>query len=76
MCFTWGQNEYGQLGRGRAPSEFPAIVEFFDKNFIKIIDVSCGGKHTLFLSSKKQLIRKFIMIDHGNVYACGLNDYG
>ena len=61
LCFTWGQATFGQLGSGNIQNPsyeqgntgvFPNRVGFFEKNFINITDISCGGKHTLFLSSK------------------------
>ncbi len=52
---------------------FPTPVNFFEKSCVSIIDMSCGGKHTLFLSSKYFANN---LLDNGNVYGCGTNDYG
>jgi alpha-tubulin suppressor-like RCC1 family protein len=42
-----------------------------------IIEVACGGKHTLFLNSKFFTMSCFVnILDQGHVFVCGLNDYG
>jgi alpha-tubulin suppressor-like RCC1 family protein len=38
--------------------------------------VSCGGKHTLFLSCNNYLSDIIKILEEGRVYVCGLNDYG
>lgn len=65
--FSWGLNQFGALGLGRivdhslsAPSRIPYFVE----NGIRIVDVSCGSRHTGFVA------------EHGALYMCGSNEYG
>jgi hypothetical protein len=41
---------------------------------LQIRDVSCGGKHTLFLSCK--FISLLNSLENNEVYVTGLNDYG
>ena len=50
--YTWGSNNYGQLGYQSALVETkPKKVETIPK----LSKVSCGSLHTLFLTSKKEL---------------------
>jgi alpha-tubulin suppressor-like RCC1 family protein len=51
-CYTWGQSEFGQLGRLDISDPAPKMVSEFSMQNVKITDVSCGGKHTIFLSGK------------------------
>ena len=50
--FSMGSNnKFGQLGLGDAqPRYSPTIIEYFETNNIKIIQVSCGYSHVLALS--------------------------
>lgn len=60
IIFSFGRNQFGQLGLGTSTcKELPTMVLF--ENGCKIISISCGHFHSLFLSDK------------GIVYACGLN---
>ena len=55
ICYTWGCGSHGQLGRTSNSTlnlNPPVAVSFFVKRNIKIVDVSAGGKHTLFLAGK------------------------
>ena len=62
--FSWGWNEEGLLGKEFKSFEFfkPGIIGFFTK--IKIIEIDCGFKHCLALSSE------------GIVYGWGRNTEG
>lgn len=68
--FTWGYGGSwlsggGQLGHGSSNSEsHPKMVEFLKEYGVKISSVSCGGRHTLFLT------------DDGEVLCCGVGEYG
>ncbi|KAH3745060.1 RCC1/BLIP-II protein [Pelomyxa schiedti] len=63
QLYTWGFGEYGQLGLNNTQSEFrPQPVESLQG--VSVSQVACGGGHTLILD------------DEGNLYSCGLGDYG
>lgn len=50
--FTWGLGEYGALGHGDGFTKYsPVKLESFAENMIKISLVSCGSKHTAFVTS-------------------------
>ena len=55
LCYTWGCGSHGQLGRMSNSTlnlNPPQSVSYFVKRNIKVVDVSAGGKHTLFLTGK------------------------
>eukprot|EP00668_Euglena_longa_P036862 GGOE01047417.1.p1 GENE.GGOE01047417.1~~GGOE01047417.1.p1 ORF type:complete len:2570 (-),score=549.43 GGOE01047417.1:1047-8666(-) len=63
LLFTWGRNDYGQLGLGdRTLRTEPKLVTGL--NSLKIDRVALGGFHTVVLSL------------YGDVYTFGRNDYG
>lgn len=65
--FSWGLNQFGTLGLGRIIEHshpYPTRVPFFIDNKIRIIDVSCGSKHSGYVA------------EHGALYMCGSNEYG
>ncbi|KYQ89671.1 putative protein serine/threonine kinase [Tieghemostelium lacteum] len=54
--YTFGDGLLGKLGHGDQEScQIPQLVEYFQKQSIKIIQVSTGGKHTLALSDQNEL---------------------
>lgn len=63
IVYTWGRGDYGQLGHGNYdPCDAPTPVAFFDKlkkEGNKVIQISCGGHHTL------------ATMANGDVYAWG-----
>ena len=70
-AFTWGENGSffsggGQLGHGSIGAHVgaPTAVDAFGSLRAKIIAVSCGHAHTVFLT------------DEGEVWACGVGEYG
>ena len=65
VVYSWGSNLHNQLGR-HAPldSNLPAPISYFIKTGTRAVDVSGGGKHSLFLT------------DEGMVFSVGANDYG
>lgn len=54
----WGK--YGQLGTGKSVTKaiYPTLVESLKDVFIK--EISCGGDHTLALSSKNFYLNRCI----------------
>jgi alpha-tubulin suppressor-like RCC1 family protein len=61
VVWTWGNNNYGQLGIGNTLSSFTP-VKVNGINGIKM--VAAGGTHTLFVKND------------GSVWACGNNSFG
>ena len=63
--YGFGKGIFGQCGYGQPEDTvYPKKIIFNDKNLNKIIDIKCGGEHSLFLS------------DTGRVYACGHGYFG
>lgn len=60
--FTWGSGDAGQLGDGKEYRTKPAEVSFFNDK--KIVQVVCGGMHSMARSSE------------GKLYTWGCNDEG
>lgn len=69
-AYSWGYNGSwfqggGQLGHGdRNAVEAPRLIDFLDNYGAKIVQVSCGDRHTVFLT------------DDGEVLTCGAGEYG
>jgi len=60
--FSWGQNEYGQVGIGtKVNCNSPKLIEL---NKVFIEKVNCGSDYSLFLSNDR------------NVYLLGRNSFG
>lgn len=52
IVFTWGLGDFGALGHGDVLTKHvPTEIDIFKKSQAKIVAVSCGSKHTAFLSS-------------------------
>lgn len=65
VVYSWGCGLLGQLGRPVTQNQsLPAAVMSFIVTGTKIVDVSAGGKHSLYLS------------EGGQVFSSGSNDYG
>ena len=63
QLYGFGKGIFGQCGYGANEDvDIPRKINFNDNN--KIIDIKCGGEHTIFLSN------------NGRVYACGHGYYG
>ncbi|KAI4884474.1 hypothetical protein NFI96_014102 [Prochilodus magdalenae] len=62
--YSWGQNNYGQLGLGKAVAlqAIPALVQSLTG--VPVIQISAGGAHTFALTSTAQ------------VFCCGANNAG
>nr|XP_057931696.1 RCC1 domain-containing protein 1-like [Doryrhamphus excisus] len=44
--YTWGWGEYGQLGYETSCSDEPRRVEYFRKQQMRVVDVTCGAWNT------------------------------
>ncbi|KAI3945250.1 hypothetical protein MKX01_035011 [Papaver californicum] len=67
VCYSWGNNNHGQLGLGDNESRFhPDVIETFDhKAPWSVYDVACGAFHTAILTRRKV---------NGNVVLSSNND--
>lgn len=46
--YTWGWNQYGQLGHGNTQNQiFPKLVAFFKEQNLRVVDVMCGSWNTM-----------------------------
>lgn len=56
VCYSWGNNNHGQLGLGDKESRLhPEVVKTFDEDSpLTIYEVACGSYHTALLTHKKQ----------------------
>lgn len=56
LCYSWGNNDYGQLGLGDKESRLhPEIIKTFDKDSPwAVYKVACGAFHTALLTHKKR----------------------
>lgn len=52
LCYTWGKNNFGQLGLNDLLDRAEPTLLNFPKSIVK---VSCGGEHTAFLTKEKEL---------------------
>lgn len=55
VCYTWGNNNHGQLGLGDTESRLqPQVVSIFsDRSMWSAYEVACGAFHTVVLTLKK-----------------------
>lgn len=54
VCYSWGNNNHGQLGLGDKESRTcPEIVETFNQCPLEVFEVACGAFHTAVLTRKK-----------------------
>ncbi|KAI3935787.1 hypothetical protein MKX01_032971 [Papaver californicum] len=55
VCYSWGNNNHGQLGLGDNENRFhPDVIETFDhKAPWSVYDVACGALHTAILTRRK-----------------------
>ncbi|GFP96700.1 probable E3 ubiquitin-protein ligase herc4 [Phtheirospermum japonicum] len=56
ICYSWGNNNYGQLGLGdRENRSTPEIIEKFKVDSPwEVYDISCGASHTALLAKRKK----------------------
>ncbi|XP_021894920.1 ultraviolet-B receptor UVR8 isoform X2 [Carica papaya] len=56
VCYTWGNNNHGQLGLGdRENRPRPQVVETFNKDSPRAVyEIACGAFHTALLTHKKR----------------------
>lgn len=62
FLFTFGQNDYGQLGNNTNPNN-KNTPQYINLGGGIITDVDCGSSHT-------------VMLIDGELYVCGFNDFG
>lgn len=49
--YSWGLGEFGALGTGDTFTRYsPFKLEYFQTNKVKVVSVSCGHKHSIFVS--------------------------
>ncbi|XP_059644769.1 ultraviolet-B receptor UVR8 [Cornus florida] len=55
VCYSWGNNNHGQLGLGDKTSRLhPEVIEHFNQEFpCAAYEVACGAFHTAILAHKK-----------------------
>ncbi|XP_077210631.1 regulator of chromosome condensation (RCC1) family protein [Tasmannia lanceolata] len=55
VCYSWGNNNHGQLGLGDKESRlYPSIVETFNQECPwAVYEIACGAFHTAVLTSRK-----------------------
>ncbi|KAL6006112.1 hypothetical protein ACLOJK_040158 [Asimina triloba] len=55
ICYSWGNNNHGQLGHGdRESRSHPQVIETFNQECPwAIYEIACGGSHTVTLSKRK-----------------------
>lgn len=58
VCYSWGNNNHGQLGLGDRESRVhPEIVEMFNQDSSwDVYEVACGAYHTALLTRKRTTI--------------------
>lgn len=58
VCYSWGNNNHGQLGLGDRESRVhPEIVEMFNKDSSwDVYEVACGAYHTALLTRKRRTV--------------------
>ncbi|KAK6152562.1 hypothetical protein DH2020_012201 [Rehmannia glutinosa] len=56
ICYSWGGNNYGQLGLGDNESRLqPEIIEKFNlESPWEVYDIACGASHTALLAKRKK----------------------
>ena len=64
QLYGFGKGIFGQCGYGKGEDADTPQKIIFNDEVNKIIDIKCGGEHTIFLSN------------NGRVYACGHGYYG
>nr|XP_006818715.1 PREDICTED: probable E3 ubiquitin-protein ligase HERC4-like [Saccoglossus kowalevskii] len=63
--FSWGNDQYGQCGRGGIslePKPIPRLIKSLED--MRVVQVACGSSHSLALTT------------NGQIYAWGANDHG
>ena len=73
--FSWGSNKDGRLGHSRDKGEVienPKKYDYFNNNYLKVFDVSCGNSHIAVVACSKD----DLMDGSGSVYTWGLPIYG
>lgn len=63
QVFSWGRNEYGQLGRPILGNLAEQVPDFARVNK-RIVDIAAGENFSLFLD------------DQGRIWSCGINAFG
>ena len=57
--FTWGNNDFGQLGHGdKKEMHIPTKVESLDGFFIA--KIACGGLHTVFVTDRGEVYTWYV----------------
>ena len=74
-CWSWGQNDYGQLGRGNVTDETTTPVEMTAQSGSGLLNKKV--LHIMSSEGNSNVVRTWFLTTEGKVYFCGQNEtYG
>ena len=74
-CWSWGQNDYGQLGRGNVTDENTTPVEMTAQSGSGLLNKKVV--HIMSSDGNSNVVRSYFLTTEGKVYFCGQNEnYG
>ncbi|KAL5071190.1 hypothetical protein RYX36_022077 [Vicia faba] len=76
VCYSWGNNNHGQLGLGEENRPNPEMVKTFDRNsHWSIYEITCGAFHTALLTRRKKRLNDALELE-SVCWKFGLGDNG